>query len=115
MNAVCLKCGSFKENAWEECPQCKHCPTELDKAQHLLLSTHFNPKKKLDEFSECIKNGKEVEFKEKDLQTVKLVLAKKDLSKNKQRLHMLKLWGVFVLSILMIVAYYFIRKKLMPS
>lgn len=110
MKAVCYKCGDFKPTAWKRCKSCNYRPVGDDeKAQHLLLSSHFNSEKKLLKFSEHIKDGKPLEFKKKDLEVVRLVL--KDTIKRGQqhKIYIFKLAGTFLLTILFMVIFYFIQ------
>jgi hypothetical protein len=110
MKAVCLKCGSFKESAWNRCKDCNYRPVgDEEKAQHLLLSTHFNNDKALLQYSEHIKTGKEVDFKEKDLDVVTNILNKKFKHRQYQKMYILKLTGAFLLTIVFMVIYYYIQ------
>ena len=109
MKAVCFRCGDFKPSAWKRCTQCNYRPVGDDeKAKHLLLSTHFNNETKLKEFSEHIKNGQEVDFKDKDLEVVMIVLKDKEKNIRYERIHVLKLVGVFCLTLLLILGYYIV-------
>ena len=110
MKAVCARCGTYKESAWKRCTQCNYRPVgDEEKAQHLLLSTHFNNAAKLQKFSEHIKNGQSIDFKDKDLALVTEVLKKKHQSDKQQRGYMLKLFGCFLLTVLLMVGFYFIK------
>ena len=112
MKAVCARCGAFKESAWKRCTECNYRPVgDEEKAQHLLLSTHFNDSTMLKQFSEYIKNGKKIEFKEKDLARVTEVLKKKYQSDRKQRAYILKLIGCFLLTILLMVGFYLLKAQ----
>jgi hypothetical protein len=110
MKAVCNKCGEFKPTAWKRCIKCNFRPVGDDeKAQHLLLSSHFKSAKELQVISEYIQSGQALEFKKKDMDVVMLVLKDTDRRRRQEFMHMVKLCGVFLLSILMMVAYYFIQ------
>ena len=110
MKAVCGRCGTFKETAWKRCTQCNYRPVgDEEKAQHLLLSTHCNTAAKLQQFSEHIKSGKSIEFKDKELALVTEILKKKYQSEKSQRAYMLKLIGCFLLTILLMVGFYFLK------
>ena len=112
MKAICARCGTYKESAWKRCKECNYRPVgDEEKAQHLLLSTHFNKAEQLASFSKHIKNGKEIEFKEKDLALVTEVLKKKYQSDKSQRAYMLKLIGCFLLTILLMIGFYYIKSK----
>ena len=106
-----LKCGESKKGAWKVCGACQFTPkNDTEKAQHLFLSTHFNSEKKLQVFSEHIKSGKDVTFKEKDLQLVTTVLDRKQKNKKEQRLYLMKLCGVFALTIIIMISFYYYSK-----
>jgi hypothetical protein len=112
MKAVCLRCGSFKNNAWKRCGECNYRPVgDEEKAQHLLLSSHFNKDKKLQEFADHIKEGKEVDFKDKDLEMVTEVLKNKFQSQKNRNKYIFKLAGSFCLTIILMVIFYFIKAK----
>ena len=112
MKAVCAKCGEFKESAWVSCSWCNFKPsTETEKAQCLLLSTHFNNDSQLQRFSKHIKSGKELDFKERDLQMVTQVLKQKNDSTKEQKKHILKLTGSFLLTVLFMVIFYYYKKS----
>ena len=108
MKAVCIKCGEFKESAWVRCKSCNYRPvSEEEKAQFLLLSTHFNSETKLKNFSEHIKSGKEIDFKPKDLAFVTEVLKQRYTSKSEQRKYIIKLCACFLLTVLFMVIFYY--------
>lgn len=112
MKAVCLRCGSFKESAWNRCKECNYRPVgDEEKAQHLLMSTHFNTEKKLAGFSDHIKSGKEVDFKEKDLEMVTETLNKKFQHSKDQNKYIMKLVGSFLLTVALMVAFYLFQSQ----
>lgn len=113
MKAVCAKCGEFKESAWVLCKSCNFKPsTEEEKAQYLLLSTHFNNDSRLQQFSQHIKGGNIIDFKEKDLLMVTQVLKQKHNSVKEQQKHILKLSASFLLTIVfMVILYYYQSSK----
>ncbi|MCM8525988.1 MAG: hypothetical protein NE327_05700 [Lentisphaeraceae bacterium] len=112
MKAVCAKCGEFKESAWVVCQSCNFKPsTDEEKAQFLLLSTHFNNEKKLKKFSEHIKAGNIIDFREQDLLMVTQVLQQKSNSIKEQKKHILKLTGSFLLTIVFMVIFYYYQRS----
>ena len=113
MKAVCAKCGEFKESSWVTCSSCNFKPSsEEEKAQCLLLSSHFNNDKKLKKFSIHIKAGNILDFREQDLLVVTEVLKQKHSSVKEQRKHILKLTASFLLTVLfMVIFYYYQRSK----
>ena len=108
MEAVCVKCGEYKDSAWIKCTSCDFSPnTEEERAKLLLLSTHFNNERNLRKFSQHIKNGSEVDFKEKDLEVVMQVLKTKKKSSKEHRKYILTLTGSFLLTIIFMVIFYY--------
>ena len=111
MKAICIKCGEAKNGAWQSCPACQFTPVDdNDKAQHLFLSSHFNNENKLKKFSEHIKKGNDIDFKAQDLALVTAVLERKEKNKKAQQIYILKLWGVFALTIAVMIGFYYIKK-----
>ncbi|HJM49594.1 MAG TPA: hypothetical protein QGF63_07065 [Alphaproteobacteria bacterium] len=57
-NALCMKCGNFKENAFRECAKCEFVPqSEHEFAYSLGLTQYFLGKQRFEEFAEAIKSG----------------------------------------------------------
>jgi hypothetical protein len=112
MKAVCLRCGAFKDGAWNRCNECNYRPVgDEEKAKHLLLSSHFNNEKILQQYSDHIKSKKEIDFKEKDLDMVTKILNKKFEHRQYQKIYLMKLTGAFLLTIVFIVIFYFVKKN----
>ena len=110
MKAVCSQCGEFKESAWITCDGCNFRPnSEREKAQGLLLSTHFNSEKKLKQFATHIRSGKELDFKEKDLAVVTDVLKTRQDHLKEQKKHIMKLAASFLLTIIFMVFFYYYK------
>lgn len=111
MKSICGKCGQYKEGAWKACGNCGFIPVSTeDKATHLLLSSHFTTLHNLEKFSNHLKSGQALAFQPKDLEIVKETIYKKEQSKKKQRIYLLKLFGCFLLSIIAMIAFYYFKK-----
>jgi len=110
--AVCCQCGSFKKDPFEKCGQCGHEPKEdRDLACHLFLSTYCNKAAHLQQCSEYIRSGKQVEFQPQQLEAATKVIHRRQEQRRANRLYVAKLWGTFVLMLAISALVIWLRSK----
>ena len=65
---VCLKCGAMKVGAWSQCHKCNYDPVSPeDRAKHVMASSHYMTKEQLNQISERVKAGHELNFNDEQV------------------------------------------------
>lgn len=107
--AICLKCGTYKDEAWAACTKCGHVPEDIyDKARHFMVTDrYFNPVE-LEVYSAKIAQGETVIFDPVSINSVMCEIEKQERVNTRVALRAGKririLTGIAVILIIAIIA-----------